>query len=817
MLPIEVIVLDSDASEPEEGEIRGGAALAAGAVSWPPASPLPASASPSPQKLAAEAAAAAAAAAAAEAAAADAAAAEALRSAQALVRETAQAVECAKSREAALQAELAAAMTARRTAMAAAAAAQRALAPLERAACAAAVAATDAAEAAEDAERASQATPVAAPPGADGGRTTKVYVHYRGSVPGATDAEVMAAFAPFGPRCAHGRSRELPQHAYMALRLACGPAEAAAVCATMDGQRLGAAGVRVNVRVAPPEAQDPCTECAGAAGRGAGALKRSRAAAALDAGAPDSPESVDLLAPPPLGGPLLLVRHPAVAALDGSGVSIGRAPPAPAGLLCAAPGVPGAAQAAALLAALSDDGCVLVHPVLANAHEASIYGTAMALASHAAGGGGAGCLLSAMPRDGAEAAALAALPSAMSAVPRDAAAGSEAEQWRVLVSPLPAGADGSRLLRAQACPLPALRGWQTLLPARRLACALDLDETVVRAYRLGDLGAAAAALAAEGAASRTRAACAATWHGYLKTFALTGRCPALERHAAAASTFAPGAGLGGPLPPALAAYVAYRVPPRAEGAAGLTCDACLLRVGGEALLLCVRPGWRALRAVLRRSFWTAVATHAAPDYAATVVALLDPQLAGGAHLLRGGGEGPLGAWTPVSPLPRLPPAKEDAGETTGAEADAQPPCLTHIASFRRDPEPPTGVELIQKSFGAFRAAMPACEAFVAVDDMVGGRAAAASGAHVWLPVDAARVLCTPPFKPFGPPERGTAALEAAALALTAVHADFYARADWITHSGGDGTGTHGDAAAALAAAVRAQEARLFPTRPPGFG
>ena len=39
-------------------------------------------------------------------------------------------------------------------------------------------------------------------------------------------------------------------------------------------------------------------------------------------------------------------------------------------------------QAVALLGALSDDGCVLVHPVLASAQEAYFYGTAMALAFH---------------------------------------------------------------------------------------------------------------------------------------------------------------------------------------------------------------------------------------------------------------------------------------------------------------------------------------------------------------------------------------------------------------------------------------------------
>jgi chemotaxis protein histidine kinase CheA len=954
MLPIEVIVLDSDedtdgaGSEPEEGEIREGAGTD-GAVSPTPApTGSPADVQRSPAALAeaasaaardaAESAAALAAASAAATSAQSAAgeAADALRAGRARSEAAKAALAVAAAREAALTEQMAAAIAARRTANAESKSAAGALPALERAAATAAAAAEAAAgtmrrqsdvseqreamrraavevaeaAAAEAAANAAAAAAAAAttaaaaaarprlhdprrpdprrlasaalPPAAPHVPTVRVFVYFRGATATATNEEVLAAFRPFGGRCAHCRDRPPPHRAFASVHLACSAADAEAACRVLDGRPLGGGGIAaaaVSVRVAPPTQQTPCT--APRCPMASAAPAADDCAAFSDAGAPSAPP------PPAGGGALKRARHAAapygtddaMAAADAAPparlltVTLAPAPggapprpPAPAGILSPEPRHPSAHAAAALLHALNDivKGCAVAD---------TGYAAAMALAADAAhagalGGGGAGCVLRCTPRDGAEAAELATLPFALSA---RAGGGDEADApdsgWRLMLSALPAplpdaavllppGLPPPRLLHARLCSLGALRAWQWLLPERRLACALDLDETVVRAYRLGDLAlahetmrleaeaarrtaaglavaasvasaagppSAAAASAAAAVASTTaaeelasRVECAACWLRHLEAFAVSGRVPALSRWASPAATFPPGstgflaappavpaaAPLGASATSAAASYTAYRVPPGAG--AGLGCDACLCRVGGEALLVCVRPGWGRLREVLRARFWTGVATHASLDYAATVARLLDPALAESAKLslLRGGGEGEHAEWRTPHAHPRLPPSAEDAA----AGAAAAPPLLAHIASFRREPEapppggpgfgaPPGVPTLIQKSFGAFRGVLPASNAFVALDDLVGGRG---GGAAVWHASDAARVLCLPPFRPFGAPEVGAPVLVRCADALSAVHDAFFARA-----------APAGDAVACLSAAVREQEAKVF--------
>lgn len=89
---------------------------------------------------------------------------------------------------------------------------------------------------------------------------------------------------------------------------------------------------------------------------------------------------------------------------------------------------------------------------------------------------------------------------------------------------------------------------------------------------------------------------------------------------------------------------------------------------------------------------------------------------------------------------------------------------------------------------------------MALDDCAGGRAA---GKAVWAPHDAPRVLCPPPFRPFGPPEERV--LERCAEALAAIHDAFF-----DPHSGGAATALAGGSAAELLGRlVVAQESLHF--------
>jgi hypothetical protein len=216
------------------------------------------------------------------------------------------------------------------------------------------------------------------------------------------------------------------------------------------------------------------------------------------------------------------------------------------------------------------------------------------------------------------------------------------------------------------------------------------------------------------------------------------------------------------------------------------------------MLVCIRPGWPVLRELLRSSYWTAVTTHASADYAAEVARVLDPALGGGdlgsrLKLLRGGGEKEHGTWR----MHALPRASLPSWAAAEVEAARQPPLLTHVACYRRGGEGEQA-ECIQKNFIALHAVMPCSNAFVALDDLAGGRAA---NKDVWAPSDAPRVLCPPPFRPFGPPEERV--LERCADALRGVHAAFF---DAL--SGGGAAAMQGERAAdVLAHAVREEEMR----------
>jgi len=449
------------------------------------------------------------------------------------------------------------------------------------------------------------------------------------------------------------------------------------------------------------------------------------------------------------------------------------------------------------------------------------YAAAMLLASHATPDGE--CVLAVVPRDAEEQGVCSALPSAMAV----RLAAEEEGGWRVSLRQLRGALPNAhaRLLRARLCELRVLRAWQRQLHDRKLSLGLDLDETVVRSYHMGDLvqeearlraAAAAASLTASQTAwddpgrpglvqaagdARRRAGAAAAWVGHLSSFSTTGVCDALRKHASFATTFAPGASYAAAaahaLPHQAAAmrrYTAYHVPASSPDN-GLGSDACMCRVAGEVLLVFIRPGWPAFRDVLRRCFWTAVATHGGLDYAVTIAALLDPSQQA-RNLLRAGGEDGHGDWIRSG-------SGQAALRLHGQPYPTAPPLLEHIASFRRE-DPTAENPLIQKSFCAFRAVQPAHNSFVAVDDLVGGRTQSCA---VWASPDVRRVLCPPPFRPFAP--REPPVLQKCADALSSVHASFFARfgpdvcAQADDEAGGD------EAARSLEAAVTRAEVQCF--------
>lgn len=615
-----------------------------------------------------------------------------------------------------------------------------------------------------------------------GESTVRLWVHFAQGPPPEPESALLAAFGPWAAQCAHWKPAREGKPGVAAVHLACSPEVAACAAAQLTNSNIG--GSCALVHVAPEREQTVC-----------GTLRC-----------------------PMGGGKLLRIDAPAE-----------QESALPLRTFCFSTG--GVASAAGLLQPQASSPHAPAAVMLLNTLPEAVqgyeirdveYAAAMLLASHAASDGE--CVLAVVPRDADEQAVCAALPSAMAV----RLAVEEEGAWRVSLRPL-RGAPVStreRLLCARLCELRVLRAWQRQLHDRRLSLGLDLDETVVRSYRLGDLvqeearlraTAAAASLAASQTAwddpgrpvvvqaagdARRRAAAAAAWVAHLTAFSTTGVCDALRQHSVAAATFAPGASYAAAaalaLPHQAAAmrrYTAYHVPAGSPDNS-LGCDACLCRVAGESLLVFVRPGWPAFRDVLRRRFWTVVATHGTLDYAATIAALLDPSPQA-RIMLRAGGEDGHAEWVRSG-------SGSGALRLHGQPEAAAPPVLEHIASFRReqaDAENP----LIQKSFCAFRAVQPAHNAFVALDDLVGGRTQACA---VWAAPDVRRVLCPPPFRPFAPREPHV--LQKCGDALAAVHEQFFARFGPDADAQAD-DGTGGDEAArSLEAAVTRAEAQCFP-------
>jgi hypothetical protein len=620
--------------------------------------------------------------------------------------------------------------------------------------------------------------------------TTRLFVKFETSVPDADDEQLMQLFRAHGARCAHVQSRPPPKSAFASVHVAGDEQQARAVVRATNGMALGPHGRTIKVQLAPGEDQTPCSRPHPGFPTAQASPKRPRL--------PGVTLRVQEWTPPasPADSPAAKLL---VVVTDAAPLGV------VAGLLL--PGEAQRHQNGAVMMLMPD--AVRVHRVeqVQYEHALALAADAAACASRSVSSAqspGLECALLCQPRNEGESSALnAALDGMMSAK-------SNHEDWRLMLVPDPQQAQAQqpgRPLRARLCPIASVRRWTELLTHQQLALALDLDETVVKAYRLCDLHELAtqlhvdaeAARAQAGASPRNadlgsaatdagkRARTAALWFNYLQTYAETSSCPALALYAQPWSSVSPG--------PHAAKYTAYCVPGGLAG--GLSGDCALVRVGGEPLLVCLRPGWPLLRECLRTRFWTCVATHASPDYAAEMARLLDPGLSR-VHLLRSGGEGQHSEWQPL----QVPPSVWGSSSTGGVAGTPTQPLLSYIASFRRDPEdaadgadaaaPLPPLQLIQKSFGALGKVMPCCNAFVALDDMIGGRE---SGAGVWTLGDSQRVLCPPPFRPFAAGEDRV--MEHCAAALAAVHETFF-------KAPGDSSAAH------LAALVQHQETARFP-------
>ena len=396
-----------------------------------------------------------------------------------------------------------------------------------------------------------------------------------------------------------------------------------------------------------------------------------------------------------------------------------------------------------------------------------------------------GGMLVCTARSELEAVAQAGLPRLLSCKPRVEGVEGEARAgWRVLLQPC-----APPMMRARPCDIAHLRSWQQLLGERRLACALDLDDTVVKSFTLNGLcceakrletelaEAAAARRLAGGGALPNQAALEARvrlcqwWAKSMEEYQTSGKCTRLSGWATPAN----GLVLGAEERVSTVRYVSYRVP-AGTGSPGtaLGCEVLLLHVSNAVLMVCIRPGWPVLREVLRSRFATVVATHATAEYAAEVVRVLEPAQ-GSLQLLRNGGlEG--AAWRKHTMPPVQLPAWVLAEEKAAAAQTR--PMLTHVVSFRKnmsaalgeDGEVPFGATSEQtapKNFVALRGSGACSNAFVALDDLSGrGR-----GSNIWAAEDLARVISPPLFFPFGPPEERV--LERCAEALKGVHAAFY--------------------------------------------
>jgi len=574
-----------------------------------------------------------------------------------------------------------------------------------------------------------------------------------------------------------------------------------------NGMVLGPAGNKIEVDLAPRKDQTPCSrsQCVsllrgrdlspsahGISDEPHEAQKRPRLLAVQQFTPPQSPAARD--ASPAAG----CVRKLAIVS-SGAPHDISRL----AGVLIPTQPVSEASDYMSLFALLQDP--VRGHPV-----EQEQYAHALALAADAAVCTAShmqahakmlGCYVWCTPQNETERALLASLRGTLSTKTID-------EEWRCMLLPAdtnngtvaelppPGGLFMPRRMHVRLCNHGMVRKWMDLLSQRVLALALDLDETVVKAYREHDLHQLIQQMRDEdGHRANARLRTAEKWLDYLHAFAQQESCPALARYAQPWSMVS----LGGGAPNEASTqrpYTAFCVPGGLRE--GLPGDCALVRVAGEPLLVCIRPGWPALRAVLQKCFWTSVATHASLEYACEMARLLDPGLYR-VNLLRSGGEGAHDKWQMLQ-------IESSVWGSNHGSAAQEKPLLAHIASFRREmylpavssdedaPMPP--LQLIQKSFGALSKAQPCCNAFVALDDLIGGREA---GSGVWTVNDSRRVLCPPPFRPFARPQPGDdRVLERCAEALLSVHSAFFQSAGHCS-------------AARLADLVQQQEARMFGT------
>ena len=623
---------------------------------------------------------------------------------------------------------------------------------------------------------------VEAPDGAaPSAATLRLFVNFQTSVPDVTEPSLLALFARFGePRCCHvRRSKSGREGSFASIHLATTRARALEAVSSLSGRLFGG-----TVSLAPADKQTPCgmPGCGNAPPETELPRKRARRAA-------------------------LAARQLALREEGGRRVRL-------FGSLSGDSG-----EAERLLSSLDavtfvqpmDDGYAAALALGAEATDEAVRASAEPDVSPPS------AELRCAPADAAEAQSLAQLPARFAARP-DAVDEARPCNWRMLVQPATSpSADGSRLLRCRVCTVSAKGCWQTLLAERKLGLALDLDDTLIKAFSLSDMRAQHASLALEVAAAAQRSngflsvgapdkamqreltarldVCA-VWLQRFEEYALRGECPSLKDFALQASPLSMGADR-----PAGPAYTCYRVP--GGLLRGLACECLLLRTSGSPTLLCLRPGWAELRETLRSRFVCIAATHASSEYAAEACRVLDPALGEPhfLHLLRGGGEGEHSSWTVHAPRRvQLPVAASPLEK--GARA-APKPLMQHLACFRRESAAAAAAvddsaSLIQKSFLALRAVLACSNAFIALDDLSGGRAA---GKVIWAPSDLPRVLCPPPFRPFGPPETARV-LNRTGDALVAVHAAFFAAV-------ADGTLLSTSAVQLLASEVAKQEAILL--------
>ena len=154
------------------------------------------------------------------------------------------------------------------------------------------------------------------------------------------------------------------------------------------------------------------------------------------------------------------------------------------------------------------------------------------------------------------------------------------------------------------------------------------------------------------------------------------------------------------------AFRAYTVPADAPEAGVFRCNTALWRVGDEAMLFFVRPGWMELAQSLLERFWTGIATNGDHRYAVEACRVLDPMMRKLA-VLRGGGCVVGERWTTMvraarvrgraalqcrpdsPPPPRAQGIPAQTGGGGGAAGEDSDCVLSAVCSFRMCALPPT--------------------------------------------------------------------------------------------------------------------------------